>query len=427
MEDAKADLALVDAEADAEVDACAPTDEICDEQDNDCDGRVDEEADPGLCPAPASVEGACHGGRCSYACRGDRFDLDQDPLNGCEWSCEGLPLIGQLVGGGAVDFAMSVAHDPSFAYTTGQALRFTQPLALMEWNVAMGSYGPPAVGWLGGEAWAVAARNIDTDLIEVYVVRPAAGVEGPVTYGESPSDPAFAETPAGVTMGWLAQPTAMEQGGLERPAPTYGYWVTLSDRMAPQVARNRLGAGGFLSTKLAPLVKTHRDRILFVAPDVAGAQLHIVDFQVEGGQSREAAGQLPLGVAPVYLGGDRWGDNLVVTHGTRLGVRQLLLQLEDEAAPVVRRDVELEVGATTHMGALGDELGVTLYGRAAGGPGVTVFSDGNALGAGPVEFVATTERVRVARGDDGPVVAWITDAGRLVYREAAPCQDARRP
>ena len=73
--------------------------ETCNEVDDDCNGFVDEgfdlQADVahcGGCGQACALEGAdprCEAGRCLIeVCRADRYDLDNDPENGCEYACQ---------------------------------------------------------------------------------------------------------------------------------------------------------------------------------------------------------------------------------------------------------------------------------------------------------------------------------------------------
>ena len=88
---------------DAESDdgSCTPTgDEICDGLDNDCDGETDEDfdltTDPdncggcGLVCRPDHATGGCADSTCDFACDDGWVDLDESPVNGCEYECTSL-------------------------------------------------------------------------------------------------------------------------------------------------------------------------------------------------------------------------------------------------------------------------------------------------------------------------------------------------
>jgi len=86
---------------------CVPTQEKCDEMDNDCDGKVDEDynldGDPkncGTCGTQCSRSGTigtCNTGTCEYECRTGFIDLNDDILaDGCEYFC--TPTLSDEVG-----------------------------------------------------------------------------------------------------------------------------------------------------------------------------------------------------------------------------------------------------------------------------------------------------------------------------------------
>ncbi len=74
---------------------CAPpaSDELCNDVDDDCDGTTDEEPATASCfpgsPRPiAQGRAVCLAGGCQLACNGGRYDIDQQPENGCEYACD---------------------------------------------------------------------------------------------------------------------------------------------------------------------------------------------------------------------------------------------------------------------------------------------------------------------------------------------------
>jgi hypothetical protein len=83
-------------------DGCVPSPEVCDEQDNDCDGLFDEDedglpltlADPSNCGTCgyvcqfANAIPSCEGGECVLsACNPGYHDINDDPDDGCEYPC----------------------------------------------------------------------------------------------------------------------------------------------------------------------------------------------------------------------------------------------------------------------------------------------------------------------------------------------------
>ncbi|MCB9522715.1 MAG: putative metal-binding motif-containing protein [Myxococcales bacterium] len=73
--------------------------EVCDNTDNDCDGQTDEgfdlRSDPSHCGVCGNAcvydggVGACNQGFCALAeCQPNRWNVDGDPRNGCEYICE---------------------------------------------------------------------------------------------------------------------------------------------------------------------------------------------------------------------------------------------------------------------------------------------------------------------------------------------------
>jgi hypothetical protein len=92
------------------LDNCTPSTEVCDAQDNDCNGHVDD-ADPVvLCGAVAHGEPACLHGECVIgSCEPGYVDLDEDMSTGCECqlttsgglTCDVAEAVGPLSDAGA--------------------------------------------------------------------------------------------------------------------------------------------------------------------------------------------------------------------------------------------------------------------------------------------------------------------------------------
>ena len=81
--------------------ACVPRGaEVCNHEDDDCDGLTDEDFDlfhdpdncgecGRSCPYPPNAEPICAGARCYFQCLPGHYDVDGDPDNGCEsTTCE---------------------------------------------------------------------------------------------------------------------------------------------------------------------------------------------------------------------------------------------------------------------------------------------------------------------------------------------------
>lgn len=73
---------------DAGTPDCTPSgEEVCDNEDNDCDGMIDNGAITALCPLDVAVSVAgteCVMGTCVNMCESGTGDCDSDPSNGCE-------------------------------------------------------------------------------------------------------------------------------------------------------------------------------------------------------------------------------------------------------------------------------------------------------------------------------------------------------
>ncbi len=76
----------IDATIDGFVsDGCVPSDEVCDGEDNDCDGVVDGAAATLTCePLAGARETVCAMGICTPLCEPDRGDCNDDVSDGCE-------------------------------------------------------------------------------------------------------------------------------------------------------------------------------------------------------------------------------------------------------------------------------------------------------------------------------------------------------
>ncbi|MEZ4252397.1 MAG: sialidase family protein [Polyangiales bacterium] len=122
------------------ADGCIPFgDEVCNERDDDCDGRIDEtfdlSTDPrncGACAAECILPGAfpgCETGECTIdECEIGFHDLDGNPTNGCEYECppSGPELCDTRDNDcdGAVDEGFDLTSDRAHCGTCGNACVF---------------------------------------------------------------------------------------------------------------------------------------------------------------------------------------------------------------------------------------------------------------------------------------------------------------
>jgi hypothetical protein len=83
-----------------------PTGELCDGKDNDCDGVVDNGFDLqtdalncGACGRQCKLGSNCTGGSCDFKCAANQRDLDNNPANGCEYTCPVFPIQPEICDG----------------------------------------------------------------------------------------------------------------------------------------------------------------------------------------------------------------------------------------------------------------------------------------------------------------------------------------
>ncbi len=139
--DAGRDAGPRDAGTDAGADACVPQEEVCNDADDDCDGNVDEGIDTatdedhcGACGrvcAPIGAFGECVAGECTLGgCDVGRYDLDDDPSNGCEYRClpdsedDSICDLRDNDCDGRTDEDVDLSTDPSHCGACGRLCRF---------------------------------------------------------------------------------------------------------------------------------------------------------------------------------------------------------------------------------------------------------------------------------------------------------------
>ena len=146
-----------------------PTDEVCDDVDNDCDAEVDEGEEKALCGAPHAV-GRCVGGECrDYACDARWFDIDDDLENGCERGC-GPAQSPDAGGDGADHFALHVDADGT--HGVASVSRGTLQLRIGQRQYELGAPGVVGeVDLIELEGWWVVAARVTVEARPVALQR----------------------------------------------------------------------------------------------------------------------------------------------------------------------------------------------------------------------------------------------------------------
>jgi hypothetical protein len=151
-----------------------PTPELCNGQDDDCNGRIDDDA---TCALPEVSRASCVEGACRVeACADGYFDDDHLPANGCERGClrglgrPGLPdaALGpgrsaRTVRIGDVLATLIVGNDGGLRLLRSNGDDFAVP------PPAGGAYAWPDLAWVG-DRWLVVARTEIADRTEIVKI-----------------------------------------------------------------------------------------------------------------------------------------------------------------------------------------------------------------------------------------------------------------
>jgi hypothetical protein len=321
--------------------------ELCNGQDDDCDGVVDGPAADAACAAP-HAQGTCQAARCRVTCDPRWADLDFDPADGCERGC-GLPDNGTAVGlttQVSADVLPAIAAGPRRWGVAWEPLDAGGgPLAVVARGAASvyfrqqggvlvplppqageGLERPAIAATEDGFAVAAVRRNLRSNLPAGIALYEVGANDGYTTLGfeaTAPGPPAVASLRIGGTR-YEVLVFVQNQANVGRSLSAL--IRSVPDAGDPSVTSAWLGVeGDYGDVPVRPALLVVGDHLLAVAPftgDGGSFQLRAVPFGVNGQLSGVAAVSPVVGPAPSGpVAGAVVGDTALIAHAAGNGVQ----------------------------------------------------------------------------------------------------------